>query len=277
MIPIFVGGTGRSGTTILLELLGRHSQITISNPSEIQILTDKDGLIDLYENENLDNFEKYIYKIKQNKQNFYYSFIHLFEDKKIKYIINELKNNFNKNKQEAIIKFYESLFEKENKYLGDSTTNSITNAYRINNIFSNSKFIHVFRDGRDSAYSDYEIMKNNKFYTHIKTPNDALDFWHKKIISSFESLTLINQDKYINIRLENLVTSNKEFEKNKITKFLSIENEDKMDLFFNNEIVKEKMSVGKWKNIECAKEFDKKYDEILNNLKHKNIFIEKYY
>lgn len=277
MIPIFVGGTGRSGTTILLEFLSKHSQINVSDPSEIQILTDKKGLLDLYENKNLNNFEEYLYKIKNQKTNGYYRFINLIEDEKINYLINELKNNFNINTQNSIINFYTSLFEKQNMYLADSSPDNIKEAHRIDEIFLNSKFIHIFRDGRDSAYSDYQIMKNDKFYNHIKTPFDALDFWHERIIKCFKSLDLINQDKYINVRLEDLVVYNREFEKNKILDFLCVENENNMNLFFNNKIVKEKMSIKKWENADYAKEFDKKYDQILNDLINQGIFIKKYY
>jgi len=44
--PIFIGGTGRCGTTILAKMLGRHSQI-YQFPFEIRFMVDPDGMIDL--------------------------------------------------------------------------------------------------------------------------------------------------------------------------------------------------------------------------------------
>ncbi len=44
--PIFVGGTGRSGTTIFYRGLGRHSKIHVF-PNEMRFLIDPGGLIDL--------------------------------------------------------------------------------------------------------------------------------------------------------------------------------------------------------------------------------------
>jgi hypothetical protein len=44
--PIFIGGTGRSGTTIIAKMLGRHSKI-YTYPLETRFIIDPDGLIDL--------------------------------------------------------------------------------------------------------------------------------------------------------------------------------------------------------------------------------------
>lgn len=45
--PIFIGGTGRSGTTVLGDMLNEHSKIRTSNPTEIKFLANRGGLLDV--------------------------------------------------------------------------------------------------------------------------------------------------------------------------------------------------------------------------------------
>lgn len=45
--PVFVGGSGRSGTTITGQLLGSHSHIWSTFPREVRFITDSGGLLDL--------------------------------------------------------------------------------------------------------------------------------------------------------------------------------------------------------------------------------------
>lgn len=47
MQAIFVGGTGRSGTTIAGQLLGQHPDAVATLPKEVRFITDPGGLIDI--------------------------------------------------------------------------------------------------------------------------------------------------------------------------------------------------------------------------------------
>lgn len=47
VVPVFVGGTGRSGTTVMGDLLGKHPDVRTSTPIEIKFLANRSGLLDV--------------------------------------------------------------------------------------------------------------------------------------------------------------------------------------------------------------------------------------
>jgi len=44
--PVFVGGTGRSGSTIVGDLLDHHPEITLTRPMEVRFITGNNGIAD---------------------------------------------------------------------------------------------------------------------------------------------------------------------------------------------------------------------------------------
>jgi len=282
VIPVFIGGTGRSGTTITLELLGQHSSFYASNPLEVRIVTEDDGLLDSFENNSIEKFNNkaenfWLNKTKQNE-----GLYHSINKKDVDKILKEFNENFYKDSQNAVRNFYIDIFKKQKsfdynkRYLGDSTPSNIRYADRISKIFPEAKFIHTFRDGRDAAYSIY-LMRKYWDLPGNKTEFDALEWWYQRIIKSFSSLNSLSSDKYISIRFEDLIINKREESFLSILNFLNLPEEDKIKQYFNLNVKKEKTNTGAWKNLSTSKDFDRKYDEMLLKLKQQDIIIEKYY
>lgn len=280
---LFIGGTGRCGTTILLDYLANSPDIYSTKKSELKVLTAKNGLLDLNKTKNLDNFNDYINKSISNKEDGQNAFLNSMKYSDLDEILKELNKNFTSNNKESIKDFYTNCFYKQNitkkdvTYLADSTPESIMHSDRIVSIIPNSKFIHMVRDGRDSGYSEYLGMKEYKFSDRIKNEFDGLNHWHQRIVRSYNSLEKLNKDMYINIRIEDFVVHDKQNQKENVMNFLKINNDVRMERFYFTKIKESSMSVGKWQESKNWKEYDKKYSLILEDLKQKNIFIEKYY
>lgn len=283
MITLFIGGTGRSGTTIMLDYLGNNSKIYPTIKSEIKLLTARNGLLNSYDTKTLNDFNYYINQSLLNKNDGQNNFINSIKYEDVVEMLKELNKNFKPNIKESIKDFYFNCFYKQNivknnvEYLADSTPETIMNADRINNIFPNSKFIHMIRDGRDSGYSEYLTMKDYKFSNRIKNEFDGLNHWHQRIIKSFKSLEKLSNDKYINVRIEDFVVNDSKNQKERIINFLKVDDEIHMKSFYSNNIKESSMSTGKWKQGINWKEYDKQYSLILENLKQQGIIIEKYY
>ena len=160
--------------------------------------------------------------------------------------------------------------------MGESTPSNIRCADKISKIFPEAKFIHMFRDGRDSAYSIY-LMREYWDLPGNKTEFDALDWWYERIIKSFSSLNTLNANQYISIRFEDLIINKRQESFLNILNFLELKEEDKIKQYFNTNVIKEKTNTKSWKNLYTYKDFDIKYNEILLKLKEQDIIIEKYY
>ena len=282
MIPVFIGGTGRSGTTITLELLGKHSNFYASNPLEVRIVTENDGLLDSFENDSLENFNNKAELSWFNRTKRTEGLYKTINKESISKMTKELNDSFNKNQKDAIRKFYIDMFKNQNTfkdnrlYFGDSTPSNIRYSNRISKIFPEAKFIHTFRDGRDAAYSMY-LMREYFDLAGNKTEFDALDWWYDRIVQSFAALNTLNSNNYISIRFEDLVINNRKKHFLEILNFLNLEEESKINNYFDLNIKEENMSTGLWKTLYTFKDFDNKYNEILLKLKEQDIIIEKYY
>ena len=277
MIPLFVGGTGRSGTTITLEYLGNNSKIYASNPLEIRMLTDTNGLLDLYEKKNLKLFKELFFSKWSPGTNQTIGLNRLIYEKDIQDAIDSLSPNL-----EDIKNFYLNIFKLQNgfkekvSYLGDSTPSTIRYAHRIVDLFPESKFIHLFRDGRDAAYSIYK-MRDFFSVKNKKNEFDCLDWWHERLIQSFLSLESLDSNSYLNVRFEDLIFNHTEKEQSKMFKFLGLKQEEEDKNYFINHMSKDKVSIGEWKSLKTWKEFDLRYNDILKDLEKNGIFIEKDY
>ena len=279
MIPLFIGGTGRSGTTIALEYLGNHSKVYASDPLEIRLMTEKYGLLDLFETKNIDSFNEYFNNkwVPKTKQTI--GFNNSIGKEKLNKIIEKLNKGVN---EKSIKDFYfdimisQNFFKEKCQYLGDSTPSNIRYSHRIKSLLPESKFIHLFRDGRDSAYSIYK-MKDFFNVEGSKNEFDCLDWWYNRIIDSFESLNKIDSKSHISLRLEDFVINKSDIAKNDILTFLNINNEEPLEQYFVKNIKKDNVSIGKWKELSSWKEFDQKYSYMVKELSKKNIIIENYY
>ena len=287
VIPVFIGGTGRSGTTITLELLGKHSNFYASNPLELRLVTEDDGLLDSFENNSIKNFNSkaelswFNKRIKTSEawsEGLYKSINKETVDK----ITEELNENFIKNSKDSIRKFYidifrnQDTFKSDKLYFGESTPSNIRYSNRINKIFPEAKFIHTFRDGRDAAYSMY-LMRDCFGLPGNKTEFDALDWWYDRTVQSFSALNTLNNSSYISVRFEDLVINDRKKCFLEILNFLNLEEQRGINNYFDLKVNKENMTIGLWKNLYTFKDFDNKYTEMLLKLKEQGIIIEKYY
>ena len=306
LLPIFAGGTGRSGTTIIVNLLARHPQFHASMPREIKYLTDRKGLIEfnfkrpLSEERSLkelrnafagkvlpllgkSNFDIFSSRVlgrwwsevgkKGNQRG-------LIQGITLDVVVNALKEfekSYKRDPKNASREFFytlsaEQVNSAEVRYFGDSTPTNIINAKYIGQIFPEAKFINMVRDGRDVALS---VSKER---WGPSTPEQALLWWEKRIVHAHNSLAQITPEHKIDIRLEDLVVRHREESYQKLLSFLDLDDHPTMRKYFEEQMTEEKMHFGQWRNeVRNPEKFGSDYQKILKRLSRKDIFIDKFY
>lgn len=301
--PVFIGGTGRSGTTILLNLLSRHPEFHASMPREIKYLTSRHGLVDITVGRPLaveENFKAYRNNLiaralpligKSGISSFEAAFMGswwsetgkkgnargLVQGISQEFALEQLKiftRDFKKNRLTSSRELFYSLSgaqisDSGIKYFGDSTPVNIMQADLITRILPESKFIQVIRDGRDVATS---VVKEKWGPTeHFQ----ALDWWKNRMVKGHAALNRIPAASHLTLRIEDLVIHRREETLERIKNFLDLPSHKRFDSYFEEEILPGKLHAGRWKTepVDVSK-FSSKYQAILKELNKSGIIVK---
>jgi len=303
--PVFAGGTGRSGTTIIVNLLSRHPEFHSSMPREIKYLTERNGLIDFNFNRPIKEERSFnemrnaiaariLPYLGKSKLQIFSDRLHgrwwSEEGKKgrprglvqgielsVLEAIIVFEVEYKKNLRNASRNFYFTLsssqiMKPEIKFFADSTPTNIINAKYLHQLLPQALFINMIRDGRDVALS---VSKER---WGPSTPEKSLNWWEKRIEMGFQSLRTVPNENKIDIRLEDLVVTNRDSNYSRLLSFLKVEDSPKLREYFDSQLIPEKTHGGEWKNqVKNPETFDRAYSKTLQRLAKKGIHIEKYY
>lgn len=189
--PIFIVGCDRSGTTLLRLMLNQHSRIAIPDESDFvsYIIDRKDKYGDLREDRNLEKLCNDLFSVERYR-------IWQLDDRIVRKRIMESNRSLN----ELLRTPYElHLEQKGKKRWGDKTPHYALYVLPIHEIFSDAKFIHVIRDGRDVAVS----LKNVRWYS-----NNIINISHhwKKMVEVGCASKKVLANQYMEIKYEALVS-----------------------------------------------------------------------
>jgi hypothetical protein len=275
---VFIGGTGRSGTTIVGKLLARHEQVHAGNPYEIKFLTGKGGLLDLVEGaSNLQKQDKS--RGNQIASSIRHSINMVQSKKRIGVLSNRICNDWwerqgkrgdtvglkqgfsrevllheleklNSNYREEPLASTRSFFYQvvssnqhfaDSKLFVDTTPTNIERAHQIAALLEGVTFIHMQRGGKDTISS---------ILSEPWGPNEplaAISWWKRKLQSAHKAKEKLNSDHYLDIRLEDLVIGKRDETYAKILNFLEITDQDRINRYFNQEVNAEKAHIDRWK------------------------------
>ncbi len=304
--PLFVGGSGRSGTTIAINLLNKHSEIHSSMPREVKYLTSRFGLIDLIYGRPISLEEgttgvrnnlvaRALPIIGKSKIKLFQTNMHgswwseVGKKGKVRGLVQGITeqsrdaalevfiNGFKGQPIEAARNLFfelsnQQIRQSEIKYFADSTPVNMMQANYLYRLFPEARFLNMVRDGRDVAYS----VATEKWGP--KDPLKALDWWANRVLMAGQALNDIPQNQRVTLRLEVLVVRERENSLKRILDFLGVSPEEKLIDFFDLELTKEKLHQGQWQNkLADPTKFEKKYLKILDELEDQGVVVERFY
>ena len=296
--PVFVGGTGRSGTTVMGDLLGFHEDIRTSVPIEIKFLANKSGLLQLVfgrdtpsNQPKISIFNLRAQRIRRISEKAKFAKIQVeFLDRiwnswwdidappphgrglqsgiskqRLEFLINRLISNLRINRVWAARRFMRDFISSQNdhagqKYWVETTPLNIAQARRILKLFPDALFINMVRDPRDVIAS---LLTKNWGPT---TPLEGLEWIEKRLRDAHEALAHIPANQKITIALEDLAINNRLQSYQALLKFLNLGDDAGMKEFFETHLSAEAAMSGRWKDEIATPEFLAGYAELEKRL-----------
>ena len=296
--PVFVGGTGRSGTTVMGDLLGFHKDIRTSVPIEIKFLANKSGLLQLVfgrdtpsNQPKISVFNLRAQRIRRISEKAKFAKIEVeFLDRiwnswwdidappphgrglqsgiskeRLEFLINRLISNLRINRVWAARRFMRDFISSQNdhagqKYWVETTPLNIAQARRILQLFPDALFINMVRDPRDVIAS---LLTKNWGPT---TPLEGLEWIEKRLRDAHEALGYIPANQKVTIALEDLAINNRLHSYQSLLKFLNLGDDAGMKDFFETHLSAEAAMSGRWKQEIATPEFLAGYAELEKRL-----------
>ena len=301
VVPVFVGGSGRSGTTVVGDLLGNHSKIRTSTPIEIKFLTNRSGLVDVVFGYNQEiekksgkvtilNFRTYRKRKRREKERFanilaeFNQFI--WEkwwdidappphgrgltsgiskadlEQLLKRLDRELKINRKWAARRFMARFIRQQFGAgDETYWVETTPMNIPEANKLQELFPNALFINMVRDPRDVIAS----LLTKKWGP--TTPLEGLQWIEARLMAGHEALSSIKPSKKLTIALEDLAINSRQATYKRLLDFLRISDEPAMQRFFTDEMTPDAATSGRWKTEIDSPEFSAGYEQMQGRLK----------
>lgn len=293
VIPVFVGGTGRSGTTVMGDLLGKHPDVRTSTPIEIKFLSNRSGLLDVVfgrddslnrkkDSVSVIHFRTYRKRKLREKEKLA-NILAEFEDQvwnkwwdidappphgrglisgisrpNLEKLMTALRRDLKINRIWAARRFMKRFIALQDeagseKYWVETTPMNIPTADKLLKLFPNALFITMVRDPRDVIAS---LLTKNWGPT---TPMEGLTWIEKRLTDGHNALKAVPTKQKITIALEDLAIDNREETYRRLTNFLGITDSPQMRKFFEEELTPENATSGRWEKEISSSEFNAAY------------------
>jgi len=255
---VFIGGTGRSGTHALAQLLGRHSRLA-DVPIEARFHCNKRGMPDLLEGRI--TLQSYVEKLR----GFWWHRVRV--DGRPRGLYNLMRRR----EFDAAIERFEAVYAEDpiagcrGLYLDllgpvaeragkpglvEMSSHNIRAAQTLLRLFPEARFVHALRDGRDSAASvSGKTWGPRRVGAAVGWWADRLRAIDSGIRGSEDGAPFsVSEDHLRVVLLEDLVGPRRERTYADLLDFLGLEDEEGVRTFFDAEMTPQSAHLGRWRS-----------------------------
>lgn len=283
--PVLVGGTGRSGSTIVGHLLDHHPDLTLTRPMEVRFIAGSKGLADALAVERLEPrsakahdaartaVDRLLHRWFQRAEH-----VGLHESMTIEQVqewAHEYLLTFEADPVGSTRTLTDAIMGRIADRLGatrlvDTTPANARKADLLEPIYPESKVVMVTRDGRDVSAS---------FVSQSFGPDDvfiALDQWETRMRQSHRAALASRPDRILQIPLLDLVVRDREATLARLCEFIDVPVAPEMVAWFDENVTSAGMHPGRWRrdfdDATCER-IDAHYEEACERLRAEGIAI----
>lgn len=262
--PIFSGGTGRSGTTVVAKLLRCHSDVRASRPLEVRCITDSAGLLDVCLGPGIQapwevkalglvpggldrQFRKRMRTRWWKRVNRLGHVSGLHRGMTVEQrdaMVCRLLSNVRHSPKDAGRTFLTDLMAAQGvtsqRYWVDTSPPNAVHADRIFGLAPDALFVHMVRDGRDTAAS---VM--NETWGPVEA-EAAIFWWEDRMRRAHQALSQVPEDHVITVSLEDLVVGDRQSTYESLLAFLGLPDRPRIRRFFEQDMPADRVRIGSW-------------------------------
>src|SRR6056297_481158 len=283
--PILVGGTGRSGSTIVGHLLDHHPNLTLTRPMEVRFITGNDGLADALTiglrkpgspkartaaNLAVDRMLNRWFERAEHVG------LHtsMTRDELVGMCEVYLKQ-FDSDPLEATRELTRAVMARVAVSIGadrwvDTTPANARKADRVEPIYPESTVIIVHRDGRDVAasFTQQSFGPDDVF--------DALDQWEQRMLRIHRAVQSSRPDRIIEIDLVDLVDRDRSGSLARVCAAVGVEEDPAMVAWFQENVTASGAHHQRWRSDfepDVCEQIDERYSAITERLREHGVRI----
>ena len=283
--PVLVGGTGRSGSTIVGHLLDHHPELTLTRPMEVRFITGNDGLADALA---VASRKPGSAKAEAAAQLAVDRLLHRWFERapevglhqsmtieeverwSHEYLVTMPDDPTGATRtltRRIMARIAERL---EASRLVDTTPANARKADRAEPIYPESRVVVVTRDGRDVAAS---------FVSQSFGPDDvfdALDQWEQRMLRSHHAIAGCRPGRVLTVELMSLVVSDRAGTLDRLCAHVGVPVDPGMVEWFDANVTPEGMHPGRWRrdfDEQTSQRIDRHYAEACERLRAEGVDI----